>query len=245
MSYRVTICSTTVEMDSANEVYDLLSKSSHSGSPSSLEARVVRNQWDEDKATRLFRCLPKGSFQSRVIRTLYRGKEDGLSREELLKELDISDAQQVGGAFSGLSKNAKKLGLASPVEIEKARDQSGRRTYLYRLNASLRKIIEIADQKKKATTERELPELREYIRTRRAALAGFMEQGASLVLNGDLLTVTPRNEIYIRYLNDNRKILAEYASEFYERPITVKLNPLDGTPTPKTTNGAPVPKQLQ
>ena len=39
---------------------------------------------------------------------------------------------------------------------------------------------------------------------RRAALAGFMEQGAGLALDGDILTVTARNDIYIRYLNDNK-----------------------------------------
>ena len=37
---------------------------------------------------------------------------------------------------------------------------------------------------------RELPELRDFIRGRRAALAGFMEQGAGLVLDGETLTVT-------------------------------------------------------
>ena len=54
------------------------------------------------------------------------------------------------------------------------------------------------------TVARELPELRDFIRGRRAALAGFMEQGAGLVLDGDILTVTARNDIYIRYLNDNK-----------------------------------------
>ena len=36
----------------------------------------------------------------------------------------------------------------------------------------------------------DLPELRDFIRTRRAALAGFMEQGAALALNDDVLTST-------------------------------------------------------
>ena len=71
---------------------------------------------------------------------------------------------------------------------------------------------------------RELPELRNFIRGRRAALAGFMEQGAGLVLNGDLLTVTARNDIYIRYLNDNRAVIAELASEHLGRQIRVELS---------------------
>ena len=78
---------------------------------------------------------------------------------------------------------------------------------------------------------RELPELRDFIRGRRAALAGFMEQGAGLALDGDLLTVTARNEIYVRYLNDNKTVIAELASEHLGRAIRVELS----------TNGAAKP----
>ncbi|HYB90632.1 MAG TPA: DNA polymerase III subunit gamma/tau [Candidatus Binataceae bacterium] len=70
---------------------------------------------------------------------------------------------------------------------------------------------------------RDLPELRDHIRNRRAALAGFMEQGASLSLDGDVLRVNPRNDIYVRYLADNRGVLGELASEFYHRTIRVVL----------------------
>ena len=71
---------------------------------------------------------------------------------------------------------------------------------------------------------RELPELRDFIRGKRAALAGFMEQGAGLILNGDILTVTARNDIYIRYLTDNKNVIAELASEHLGRPIRVELS---------------------
>jgi DNA polymerase III subunit gamma/tau len=74
-----------------------------------------------------------------------------------------------------------------------------------------------------ASGERNLPELRDHIRARRAALAGFMEQGADLSLDGDVLAVIPRNDIYIRYLADNRQTLTELASELYGRPIRVEL----------------------
>ncbi|HSU90978.1 MAG TPA: AAA family ATPase, partial [Sporolactobacillaceae bacterium] len=70
----------------------------------------------------------------------------------------------------------------------------------------------------------ELPELRNFIRGRRAALAGFMEQGAGLALDGSILTVTARNDIYIRYLSDNRAVIAELASEHLGRPIRVELS---------------------
>ena len=67
----------------------------------------------------------------------------------------------------------------------------------------------------------DLPELREHIRARRAALAGFMEQGCDLALEGDLLRVIPRNDIYIRYLNDNRTSIGELASDLYGRELRV------------------------
>jgi hypothetical protein len=70
----------------------------------------------------------------------------------------------------------------------------------------------------------DLPELREHIRARRAALAGFMEQGASLSLDGDLLRVIPRNDIYIRYLNDNRGSIGELATELYGRKLRVEVS---------------------
>jgi hypothetical protein len=69
----------------------------------------------------------------------------------------------------------------------------------------------------------ELPDLRDFIRSRRAALAGFMEQGASLHLDGDRLAVIPRSDIYIRYLTDNRSVIAELASELYGRRIRVEV----------------------
>ena len=44
----------------------------------------------------------------------------------------------------------------------------------------------------------DLPELRDFIRSRRAALFGFMEQGAALQLDRDVLRIIPRNDIYER-----------------------------------------------
>jgi len=85
----------------------------------------------------------------------------------------------------------------------------------------------------------DLPELREHIRARRAALAGFMEQGASLALDGDLLRVIPRNDIYIRYLNDNRASIGELASELYGRKLRVEVS-LNGAPG-GATGGAEAP----
>jgi hypothetical protein len=85
----------------------------------------------------------------------------------------------------------------------------------------------------------DLPELREHIRARRAALAGFMEQGADLALEGNSLRVIPRKDIYIRYLNDNRATIGELASEFYGRKLRVEVS-LNGAgaATAATTDAA-------
>ncbi len=79
---------------------------------------------------------------------------------------------------------------------------------------------------------RDLPELRDHIRNRRAALAGFMEQGAGLHLDGEVLIVTARNDIYVRYLGDNRGAIAELAGEFFGRPIRVEVSAGGGARPP-------------
>ncbi len=62
-----------------------------------------------------------------------------------------------------------------------------------------------------------------------------MELGAGLELNGDILRVVPRNDIYVRYLNDNKSTIATLASEHYGRPIKVEL----AQPAPAAENPAP------
>jgi hypothetical protein len=84
-------------------------------------------------------------------------------------------------------------------------------------------IVSPAEPPQASSGGGELPDLREFIRSRRAALAGFMEQGASLQIDGDLLTVTPRSDIYVRYLTDNRNVIGELASELYGRRIKVEM----------------------
>jgi DNA polymerase-3 subunit gamma/tau len=85
----------------------------------------------------------------------------------------------------------------------------------------------------------DLPGLRDHIRTRRAALAGFMEQGAALAMDCDTLRVHPRNDIYVRYLADNRAVIAELAAEFFGRPIKVELAaPGEAPPPPETPSPA-------
>jgi DNA polymerase-3 subunit gamma/tau len=92
-----------------------------------------------------------------------------------------------------------------------------------------------------AKTGADLPELRAYIRQKKAALAGFMELGAGLDLNDDVLRVVPRSDIYVRYLNDNKGAISALASEHYARPIKVELAPTsaDIARTPAVESEAP------
>jgi hypothetical protein len=69
----------------------------------------------------------------------------------------------------------------------------------------------------------DLPDLREFIRGRRAAIYGFLAQGASLQMKGDSIIITPRNATYVRYLMDNRAVIADLAKEHYGRPIRVEF----------------------
>jgi DNA polymerase-3 subunit gamma/tau len=89
-----------------------------------------------------------------------------------------------------------------------------------------------------ASTTSDLPDLREFIRGRRAALAGFMEQGATLHLDGDLLTVAPRNDIYVRYLTDKRNEIADLATELYGRKIRAEIAAPGAQSPPANENSA-------
>ena len=86
-----------------------------------------------------------------------------------------------------------------------------------------RQIARRTETRLVAKSSRRFRAFRDFIRSRRAALAGFMEQGAMLRIQGDHLAVIARNEIYTRYLIDNRPVLVELASEFYKRPMTVSV----------------------
>ncbi|MGB6554679.1 MAG: DNA polymerase III subunit gamma/tau [Candidatus Binataceae bacterium] len=90
---------------------------------------------------------------------------------------------------------------------------------------------------------REMPELREHIKSRRAALAGFMEQGAALSLAGEVLSITPKSDIYVRYLADNRAVIAEIASDFFGRAIRAEIvNAAPATPASATASIAAAPR---
>jgi hypothetical protein len=251
-------------MDSPEEVYRLLSATSATDR-TQIEVQESSGHpvWHRDITAQFINRLPKGSVQVTFIRELYHGPDDGLSLHDVMRALDMSDPQQLGGVLSGLAKNAKKLGAKSPIEIERTRNGKGERTYIYRLEPLFKTALEEIDKAQPLQPERDLPEFRDYIRVRRAALFGFMEQGARLAIDGNRLEITPRNDIYVRYLSDNLSVIAEYATECYKKPIEAILmtpaklaanaqnrrndaRPIrSGAPRPQIPNGPPVPRHLR
>ncbi len=252
-------------MDSPEEVYRLLTATSTvNGQGIEVEERIGHPAWDRNIGAKFVNSLGHGSPQITLIRNLYRHADGGLSLDEVLEALKMGEPRQVGGVLSGLAKNAKKLGFKSPVEIERTRNVKGQRTYIYRLEPLFRAALEeMIDRAQPLDRERDLPEFRDYVRSMRAALFGFMEQGAALALDENTLKVTPRTDIYLRYLTDNLNVIGQLATDFYRRPITVTLmtpeklasnarnrtndaQPIrSGAPTPQIPHGAPVPPHLR
>jgi len=142
-----------------------------------------------------------------------------IDADELMRAIG-SAAPPAAGTPPAPSAGGPSRGAAKPEAASKEQSGGARRLRVegeVKADAPLRH--EVQDN-----GPRELPELRDFIRGRRAALAGFMEQGAGLALDGDLLTVTARNDIYVRYLNDNKTVIAELASEHLGRAIRVELS---------------------
>jgi DNA polymerase III subunit gamma/tau len=137
--------------------------------------------------------------------------------DELLKMLEKGAPVSGGGTTSSSSSSGG--GSRTSVAPESVTPASGTRKL--RVEGEVKAGAPLRPPA--APSERELPELRDFIRSRRAALAGFMEQGAALALEADVLTVSPRNDIYVRYLNDNKAVIAELANEHYGRAIRVEL----------------------
>ncbi len=143
-----------------------------------------------------------------------------IDADELLRAIGSSAPPASGSPPAASGGGSADRGAAKPEPASNPQSSGARRLRVegeVKADAPLRN--EIQDD-----SPRELPELRDFIRGRRAALAGFMEQGAGLVLDGDILTVTARNDIYIRYLSDNKAVIAELASEHIGRAIRVELS---------------------
>jgi DNA polymerase-3 subunit gamma/tau len=166
-----------------------------------------------------------------------------IDADELLRAIDTAGTpapsrgpapSSSGGGLGGSSTEASGAARRLPIKGE------------VKAEAPLRSVVEAPSSGPAAAVSSDLPEFRDHIRARRAALAGFMEQGAALAIENDTLTVFPRNDIYVRYLSDNRAVVAELATEFFGRQVKVELASSSAAPPPSepsraASNVAPSP----
>jgi DNA polymerase-3 subunit gamma/tau len=151
---------------------------------------------------------------------------------------------------------ARRLKVEGEVKADAPRRKTAAAEPLRQASTDAQSASSISSSESSRGTA-DLPELRAYIRQKKAALAGFMELGAGLELIGDVLHVVPRSDIYVRYLNDNKGAISALSSEHYGRPIKVELAtpPTDATqaptvqreaapdPTPAASESAPAAGQ--
>jgi len=147
--------------------------------------------------------------------------------DEIAKEAKISK-KSIPPLIRGLNNWANRRGLnLDDLLVRTQKSVKGRPVSTYAMTEEFaEKLLPILGTKRHAPPLPEaddLPDLREFIHGRRAALYGFLVKGASLRMDGDSIILTPRNDIYIRYLNDNRGVIAALATEFYGRPMKVEL----------------------
>jgi DNA polymerase III subunit gamma/tau len=150
------------------------------------------------------------------------GNASGNSSGPESSSTPVATSATTGGTANAVSPVVAEETVLAPAPTRRMRVEGE-----VKADAPMRRIVAsqpaAAGVATSTTAPAGLPDLREFIRGRRAALYGFMEQGAALALNGDVLTIIPRNDIYIRYLADNRGVIAELASELYGRRIRAEL----------------------
>ena len=204
---------------------------------------------------RLFRLM--ASAQEEIIRSPYpdlllemavvrmASLAPVLDADELMRALGASGGAppSSGGGSSGGGSGVRAAPAEAPAQTPPAGTRRLRVEGEVKAGAIARSAAPILPEPAAPSAPRqsgggEMPELREHIRARRAALWGFMEGGAALALDGDGLTVTPLKDIYLRYLSDSRAVIAELATEFFGRPIRVEIGGVD-SPAPVAASEPP------
>ncbi len=210
--------------------------------------RLAANASSRD-LMRLFRLMAEA--QEQIIRSPYPDLLIEMAAIRMASLAPVMDADELLRAIGTANAAPPSRGPASPppssggaLRSAPAETSAGSRRLPVKgevkADAPLRGSVAVsasAPPASASTAARDLPAFRDHIRSRRAALAGFMEQGAGLAIESDVLTVFPRNDIYVRYLADNRAVVAELASEFFGRPIKVELA-APGTPAPEAEPAA-------
>jgi DNA polymerase-3 subunit gamma/tau len=143
--------------------------------------------------------------------------------EDLLRAIASAEARSAGdfssrpaGGGSGFpSSGARRVKVEGEVKADAPHRSEGLKTA-----PAEAAIIEAPSP---ADKDPDLADFRAHIKAKKAPLAGFMEQGAALELEGDVLTIQIRNQIYLRYLGDNKNVIGDLAREFYGRKISVLI----------------------
>jgi DNA polymerase-3 subunit gamma/tau len=147
-----------------------------------------------------------------------------IDAEELLRAIGAaeakiggdSDKRPAGGGSGPSGSGARRVKVEGEVKADAPRrDQS--------TQVAPAEAAPAAASSSQADKSVELADFRAHIKAKKAPLAGFMEQGASLGLDGDVLTIRIRNQVYVRYLGDNQKVIGDLASEFYGRKISIVI----------------------
>jgi hypothetical protein len=140
MPYRISIAGILVEMDTPDELSELLKRSDSAkvlGPPS----EGIEGNWDLPLAKRLFDLTRGQGRQYALLQRLYYAEAEWLSKPELVEKLALKSATELGGTLSGLAKNSRKLRAIQAVESEK-KQLGGERVTVYRLTATLRMAID-------------------------------------------------------------------------------------------------------
>jgi len=207
------------------------------------EVRRLANGASLRDLMRLFRLMAQA--QEEILRSPY---PDLLLEMAVVRMATIAPVIEADELLRAISAAEKTLGPlpAAAVAPEKATIGQSQAGGVRRLKVE----GEVkADAPRRAAVEssfsgdegRELPELRDFIRNKRAALAGFMDQGAALGLDGAVLRIRPRSDIYTRYLSDNRSVIAECASELYGRRITAEVVAAAASASARSAEAPPLP----
>jgi len=170
---------------------------------------------------RLFRLM--AGAQEEIMRSPYPDLLLEMAVIRMASLAPVMDADElmraIGGTQSGGAEAKAAARVPTPPVAPEPAQSSG--THKLKVEGEVKATAPL--RAPEGERVRELPELRDRIRDRRPALAGFMEHGAALSVADDVVRVVPLNEIYIRYLSDNRAVIAELASEVYGRTMRVEL----------------------
>jgi hypothetical protein len=158
MAYRVEINGSLVVMDNPREVFELLKEAKRIGLPritmTASEEPGKRADWTADLCESFRELIRSHGHQIEAINSLLR-VPDWILKGDLITAMGFADGQQLGGCLSGISKNAKKMGLPPVFEMERLQ-VSGVRTSRYRLTTDFRAaVMEMIEQRNRRRREEE------------------------------------------------------------------------------------------